>query len=100
MLKEPLQLGASFKGKFGKVEITKADTVADVPAGKFVGCLETVEKTPQGNEQVTRVFCPDVGMVSLEIQGMVDDEYNRVLFVLRSHGPAIDIDSLPEDQKK
>jgi len=98
LLKAPFVVGATFPGRFGEVAITRTDVSVRVPAGSFAGCLETEETAPGGQGKATTVFCPDVGIVSLDVESVADGEYGRVRLVLRSHGPAVDIDDLPDEE--
>jgi hypothetical protein len=98
-LQLPIRVGTQFKGQFGKVMVTKLNRRIEVPAGKFTGCLETVEQDPTGSKQATTVFCPDVGMVSFEVEGTSGKLSTRVRFLLRSYGPKVDINNLPEALK-
>jgi hypothetical protein len=92
LLKVPLAVGARYKGQFGEVSVTSLNKAIEVPAGKFSGCIETVEQaqTPV-QKKVTTVFCPDVGMVQLIAEGMVDGDYLTERANLRSYGPRIDL---------
>jgi hypothetical protein len=98
LLKTPLTAGATFPGRFGKVTITKTDVSVQVPAGSFTGCLETEEAAPGGQGKATTVFCPDVGIVSLDVESLTDGEYGRVRLVLRSYGAAVDIEALAGEE--
>jgi hypothetical protein len=103
LLKLPLAQGAEFRGRFGRVKITRTDLGVEVPAGKFESCIETVEQNAAATKRATTVFCPHVGMVSLQVEGTVEGEYARIGFVLRSHGPAVDIGAIapePDDTEK
>jgi hypothetical protein len=96
LLKPPLAVGAQFRGQFGEVRITTLDRQVEVPAGKFKGCLETVEETRAPTaKRATTVFCPEVGIVMLVAEGTSEGEYTVERAVLRSHGPRIDINNLP-----
>ena len=99
-LKLPLRVGAQFKGQFGQVTVTKTDRRIEVPAGEFTDCVETVEQDRMGIKQATTVFCPDAGMVSFEIEGTSGTVYTRVRFLLRSYGPKVDINNLPQELKR
>ena len=99
-LKLPLRVGAKFTGQFGQVTVTKTDRSIEVPAGKFTGCVETLEQDSTGMKQATTVFCPDVGMVSFDVEGTSGTVYNRVSFRLRSYGPKVDISNLPQDLQR
>jgi hypothetical protein len=70
ILKEPLAVGASWRGEHGGVtRITSIDKAAFVPAGRFTGCVETVEER-RGDRPVryATTFCPGVGVVALEAE--------------------------------
>ena len=45
VLKAPLAVGASWPGEHGVVRVIALDKVVEVPAGKFVGCVETAEES-------------------------------------------------------
>jgi hypothetical protein len=96
LLKAPLTVGAHWKGSFGEVRVTSLDHAIEVPAGRFAGCLETVEETKTPVEKrATTVFCPDVGIVMLQVEGMVEGEYGLERAALRSYGPRVDINAEP-----
>lgn len=94
LLKAPLAEGATFKGQFGEVRITNMNRSIQVPAGNFEGCVETVEESQVAGRRVTTVFCPKVGIVSLEAEGKLGKEYGRQTAVLKSHGPKVDINAM------
>jgi hypothetical protein len=94
LLKAPLAPGARFKGQFGEVEITSITASVQVPAGSFSGCLQTVEQGATAERKVTTVFCPDVGITRLEVEGSTGEGYGRVRSELRSYGPRVNIDAL------
>lgn len=94
LLKGPLAVGARFKGQFGEVEVTRISASVQVPAGKFTGCVETVEQSASAQRKVTTLFCPDVGITVLEVEGAVGDDYGRERAELRSHGQRVDLESL------
>lgn len=94
LLKAPLQEGAVFKGQFGEVRISSTNRSIQVPAGNFDGCIETVEESQVAQRRVTTVFCRKVGIVLLEAEGKLGDDYGRERAVLKSHGPKVDINSL------
>lgn len=95
LLKAPLQPAAHFKGQFGEVVVRSIDATVEVPAGKFSGCVETIEESAAVKKRVTTVFCPDIGIVSLDAEGSIGDDYGRERAVLRSYGPRVDINSMP-----
>lgn len=89
LLKSPLSLGAEWTGDDGKVKVTGVDQSVDVPAGKFSGCLRTVEDAKLGaaTRKTTTVFCPGVGITVLEIEA--EQEGTSVLqrLTLKAFGP-------------
>lgn len=89
VLKEPLQKGASWRGEHGgTVEIVAVATTVEVAAGRFDGCLQTVEQ--RGGDRPLRVattFCPDVGIVLLEASSGANMERAE----LQSYGPPVDL---------
>jgi len=92
LLKSPLAVGARFKGQFGDVSVTALDRAVDVPAGKFTACAETVEEANAPvQKKVTTTFCPNVGMVLLVAEGMVEGAYATERATLRSFGPRVDL---------
>ena len=95
LLKAPLSVAAQFKGQFGQVVIRSTDATVDTPAGRFTGCVETIEESTAVQKRVTTVFCPDIGIVALDAEGTIGDDFGRERAVLRSYGPRVDINSLP-----
>lgn len=88
LLKAPLQVGSQWKGQFGLVRLTRTDRSIQTPAGAFQNCIETVEdSSAPAAKRATSVFCPDVGMVQLTIEGALDGEAASVSTTLRSFGP-------------
>ena len=89
LLKAPLSLGAEWTGDDGKVKVTGVNQSVDVPAGKFSGCLRTVEDAKLGaaTRKTTTVFCPGVGITVLEIEA--EQEGTSVLqrLTLKAFGP-------------
>jgi hypothetical protein len=89
LLKLPLSLNAQWTGDDGQVKVTAVDQSIDVPAGKFSGCLQTVEQAQLGaaTRKTTTVFCPGVGITVLEIEA--NDGGVSVLqrLSLKSFGP-------------
>lgn len=89
LLKAPLVANAEWQGDDGRVKVTAVNQNVDVPAGKFAGCLQTVEeaKLAAATRTTTTVFCPGVGITTLQIEG--EQEGTRVLQRLRlkSFGP-------------
>lgn len=98
LLKAPLEVAAHFKGQFGEVVVRSIDAQVQVPAGRYSGCVETIEESPAVKKRVVTVFCPDIGIVSLDAEGSVGDDYGRERAVLRSYGPRVDINTLPPEK--
>ena len=96
LLKAPLDVGSEWKSGGGRTKVTAIDKAVEVPAGKFVGCIETVEVSggTTSGRRVTTVFCPDVGITLLDVEGVVEDEYIHERALLRSFGPRVDIGAM------
>ena len=89
LLKAPLEVGAEWKGQFGKVRVNSTWRAVQVPAGNFKDCVETIEEASMPTpKRATSVFCPDVGLVSLYIEGALGEEAASVGTLLRSYGPS------------
>jgi hypothetical protein len=93
LLKAPVLAGGTWKSKTGTVRIESADAAVRVPAGQFESCVRTVEETrePGASRAVRTVFCPHVGLVSIEVEATSDRGLERETAVLRSFGPRVDI---------
>lgn len=91
LLQQPLTVGATWKGRSGSVRLVNVDRSIVVPAGQFTGCLETLEEAPE--LRVTTVFCPEVGIVSIDAEGAVQEDYQREVARLRYFGPAVDLEA-------
>lgn len=90
LLKSPLSLNSEWTGDDGKVKVTGVNQSVDSPAGKFSGCLQTVEEAKLGataTRKTTTVFCPGVGITVLEIEA--EQEGTSVLqrLTLKAFGP-------------
>src|SRR6202012_5498735 len=68
VLKAPLVPGTTWRGEHGgNVKIIGVDKIADVPAGKFTGCVQTLEeRLGDAPVRFATTFCPTVGIVILE----------------------------------
>jgi len=95
LLKSPLTAGATWRSKAGTVRVDAVDQAVTVPAGTFKGCLRTVEESrdPTASKVVRSVYCPHVGLVSLDVEGTSDSGYEHQVVSLRSFGPRVDLGS-------
>jgi hypothetical protein len=93
LLKGPISAATTWRSKTGTVHVASLDDKITVPAGDFNGCLRTVEETrePGVERTVTSVFCPHVGLVSLDVEGASDVGHQRETAVLKSFGPRVDL---------
>jgi len=87
LLKAPLQPSAEWKGQFGTVRVASIDRAISTPAGGFKACVETIEESLAPPKRATSVYCLDVGLVSLHIEGALGEEAVSVATTLRSFGP-------------
>lgn len=94
LLKAPLQRGSHFKGQFGEVTVKSIDDSVSVPAGHYTGCIVTVEESVAGTKKVTTTFCPDVGMVLLEAEGTIGDDYGHERAALKHYGKRVDVNDM------
>jgi hypothetical protein len=89
LLRQPLFVGAQYQGSFGTVRVTSTDQRLTTPAGSFEHCIETIEENRA--KRARTVFCRDVGMVLLEVEGLGSETLGLERAVLRSHGPRVDL---------
>ncbi len=89
LLKSPLAVGSEWTGDDGKVRVTSVDQSVAVPAGRFSGCIQTVEQAQLGaaTRTTTTVFCPGVGITTLQIEGNQDGTSVLQRLELKSFGP-------------
>lgn len=68
LLKEPVTVGASFRGEHGgQTRIASASASVSVPAGHFDGCLQTIEERAGDRPlRYTSTYCAGTGLVLLE----------------------------------
>jgi hypothetical protein len=96
LLRAPLAAGAEWPGESGAVvRISAIDRIIDVPAGKFIGCLDTVEEQrAAGGEpmrRVTTTYCPHVGIVTLHAEAWEGGRRVGERAVLRSYGKPVSL---------
>ncbi|MEI9937120.1 MAG: hypothetical protein WDO69_07830 [Pseudomonadota bacterium] len=89
LLRSPLSLSSEWTGDDGKVKVTGINQSVDTPAGKFSGCLQTVEeaKLSTATRKTTTVFCPGVGITVLEIAAEQEGVSVLQRLTLKSFGP-------------
>ncbi len=89
LLKSPLSVNSEWTGDDGKVRVTGVAQSVDVPAGKFSGCIQTVEQAQlaAATRTTTTVFCPGVGITTLQIEGEQDGTSVLQRLQLKSFGP-------------
>lgn len=89
ILKTPLAPGTTWNGEHGgTARITDANATLDVPAGRFTGCIVTVEE--RGGDRPVRyttVFCPEVGIAALTVEAGAALERAE----LKSYGPPVNL---------
>jgi hypothetical protein len=90
-LREPLTVGATWKGDFGQVTVKNANRQLTVPAGAFTGCIETLEEavTTEGEKRTTTVFCPDIGIALRETEAEQDGQFATERIALKSYGAVV-----------
>src|SRR5262249_16147024 len=86
LLQTPIPLGATGPGeKRGTARVSAVDKAMKVPAGEFVGCVEIVEQgVGEVRRVTTAVFCPDVGIVEMEVEAWSGVEHGLERATLRS----------------
>ncbi len=87
VLKLPLVVGTTWRGEHGGISrIETVGAVVNVTAGRFTECVVTIEE--RGGDvraTYTTTFCPDVGVVLLEVESGMQHERAE----LRSYGPPV-----------
>lgn len=89
VLKLPLKEGTAFVGDHGgRTSIVETELSVDVAAGHYAHCLRTEEEpTPIFSAKTRTTFCPDVGVVRLEVSS---GERNETI-ELQSYGDPVTI---------
>ena len=85
VLKSPLVAGNTWRGEHGgTTTLIDIGVAVDVPAGRFTGCLRTIEdRRGDRPKRYTTTFCPDIGVVVIEVQSGGNEERAE----LQSYGP-------------
>lgn len=91
LLRVPFEEGATFRGAFGTVTLSKVNHEHEVPAGRFDRCVTTVEESTRPPKRATSVFCSEVGLVELVVEGAGDADVLRLEARLKTHGPRVDL---------
>jgi len=97
VLRAPLTAGAQWPGENdATVRVSSLDRIVEVPAGKFVGCVETVEEVvpkPGKNppRRVTTTYCPDVGIALLHVEAWDGGVHHGEHATLRSFGKPVEL---------
>jgi hypothetical protein len=92
VLRAPLSAGAAWPGENGAtVHVSALDRIVEIPAGKFVGCVETIEEiTPKPGKspprRVTTTYCPDVGIALIHAEAWEGGAHLGERATLRSFG--------------
>ncbi|AUX27145.1 hypothetical protein SOCEGT47_077250 [Sorangium cellulosum] len=89
VLKEPIAPGTTWIGEHGgRARIAAVGVAIEVPAGRFSGCVQTVEeRLGDRPARFVSTFCPDVGVVAIEATGATSHEKAE----LRSYAPPVDV---------
>lgn len=95
LLKAPVQRGRVWQGESGGVEVLDVGQKVRVPAGTFSGCIRTLEVGAHQVRTITTVYCPRVGMVSIDVEERTG--VHRVAR-LKNHGPRVDV--LPAEERR
>jgi hypothetical protein len=87
VLKQPLVVGTTWRGEHGGISrIETVGATITIAAGTFTDCIVTIEERG-GDVRATysTTFCPDVGIVLLDVEGGMQHERAE----LRTHGPPV-----------
>jgi hypothetical protein len=99
LLKSSISQGIEWPGEGGGVvRVASLDRIVDVPAGKFVGCIETVEEIRTRPDRdparrVTTTYCPDVGVALLHAEVWRAGKHSGEHASLRSFGKPVDFET-------
>ncbi|AUX48059.1 hypothetical protein SOCE26_095860 [Sorangium cellulosum] len=89
VLKEPISPGTTWTGEHGgRARIEAVGASVEVPAGRFDGCVQTVEeRLGDRPARYVSTFCPDVGVVAIEATSGASYEKAE----LKSYAPPVDM---------
>jgi hypothetical protein len=92
LLREPLAAGASFRGDFGQVRVTRVNHTVTVPAGTFPDCIETSEEmtVDAGTKRTVTTYCAGIGITLRETTAEQDAEVGSERIALKSWGKRFD----------
>lgn len=95
-IKLPISAGTTWPGSSGTVRVINAHREIQVEAGNFSDCVETEEQTQATVEvRTTRsVYCPGIGLVSLEVEAESGGVVTRETAKLRYYGAKVNINDL------
>lgn len=96
LLRVPLTAGAVWPGDGGaQIRIANADRIVDVPAGKFIGCIDTIEELRAASgeplRRISTTYCPEVGIAELHAEAWENGRHAGERAVLRSFGKPVSI---------
>lgn len=91
LLREPLEVGATFPGAFGTVRITEVNVPLSVPAGQFQRCVFTLEESQNPPKRVESAYCSGVGLTRMLVEAETDEGLLRMESLLTQHGPRVDL---------
>jgi hypothetical protein len=97
ILKAPLAPGSEWPGEAGSiVHVAAIDRLVEVPAGKFAGCVETIEelRAASGKDpsrRITTTYCPDVGITLLHAEAWENGHHAGERATLRSFGKPVEL---------
>lgn len=93
LLRQPLSLGSTWRSKAGSVRVDGVDVAVSVPYGDLRGCVRTVEESALRGaaRRVASTYCPDVGLVLLDVEATSDAGHQHELVKLKTYAPRVDL---------
>jgi hypothetical protein len=93
LLKLPLQVGSEWPGdNGGQTRVVDTNASVDVPAGKFHGCVRTVEEIAAGAKgRITTTYCPLVGIAQMIVEEESEGDHVTQRVSLRAYGAPMDL---------